>query len=258
MANVQGLRVLVTGATGGVGKATAERLAREGATVLAHGRDRGRLDPLVKKLAGAEAFSADLSSLADVRRLATEVTAAGPLDVLIDNAGVGFGADPKKRETSADGFELHFAINYLAPFVLSRELAPRRAIVNVASAGQLELCLDDLQSTRRYDGVEAYRRSKLALIMLTFDRAKETSVPCVALHPGTFLDTAMVRDAGIAPLGTAESGGDAVAFVLEQALAGMTGRYFDVKREARALPSAYDEATRSKLRELTERLLAVS
>ncbi len=94
--------------------------------------------------------------------------------------------------------------------------------------------------------------------MLTLDRAKEGPVPCLALHPGTFLDTGMVRDAGITPLGTAESGGEAVLFVLERALAGVTGRYFDVKRESRALASAYDEATRAKLREQTEALLAAS
>ncbi len=131
MDSVRGLRVLVTGATGGVGAATVELLARGGATVLAHGRDAARVDALVKDLPGAEAFVADLARRAEVRRLAADVMAAGPLDVLIANAGVGFGSDPKKRETTADGFELRFAVNYLAPFVLARELAPRRAIVNV-------------------------------------------------------------------------------------------------------------------------------
>ena len=256
MVDLRGLRVLVTGATGGIGTPTAELLARGGATVLAHGRDHRRVAALVKALPGAEPFVADLESLAGVRRLAAEVTSAGPVDVLINNAGIGFGADRYKRETSLDGFELRFAINYLAPFVLSRALVPRKAVVNVASAGQLELRLDDLQSTFAYDGVEAYRRSKLALIMLTLDQAKAGPVPSLALHPGTFLDTGMVRDAGIPPQGTAKSGAEAILYVLERALAGVTGIYFDVKSESHALPSAYDEATRRSLREQTETLLA--
>ncbi len=244
-----GLRILVTGATSGIGKATAEALAREGATVLVHGRDATKVGP--------GGFVADLASLAETRRLAEEVLAEGPLDVLVNNAGVGFGRDRRCREVSADGFELRFAVNYLAPFVLSHALlakgSPTRAIVNVASGGQEALDLDDLQGAR-YDGLQAYRRSKLALIMLSIDLAE--AFPAVAvssLHPGTFLDTAMVRDAGIAPRGPASRGAEAILHVLA---AGQTGRYFDEQQLAEPDAQASDGAFRQALRERTLALLA--
>ena len=87
---------------------------------------------------------------------------------------------------------------------------PTRAVVNVASAGQEALDLDDLQSTRHYDGVQAYRRSKLALICFTFDLAEETKVAVNALHPGTFLDSGMVRESGIRPLGPVSRGAESI------------------------------------------------
>ena len=153
--------------------------------------------------------------------LARRIT--GPLDVLINNAGVGFGADRRARETSHDGFELRLAVNYLAPFVLTRRLLarglPTRAVVNVASIGQQALDLDDLQTTHDYDGVRAYCRSKLALIMFTLDLAHERpALTCNALHPGTYLDTGMVRAAGITPLGPASEGVDSILHVLGAAL----------------------------------------
>jgi len=137
-----------------------------------------------------------------------------------------------RRETSRDGHGLRLAVNYLAPYVLAHALAPARGLVNVASAGQEPLDFDDLEMTRGYDGVSAYRRSKLALVMLTFDVAAE-GVPANALHPGTFLDTNMVRGAGIAPLGTAGQGAEATTAVIEATLRGVSGTYFDGARARR-------------------------
>jgi NAD(P)-dependent dehydrogenase (short-subunit alcohol dehydrogenase family) len=247
------LTVLVTGATGGLGEPLCEALAAAGANLLVHGRDQARVDALAAQLPSARGVVADLSSLDDTRALARSV---GPIDVLINNAGVGFGADRTKREVSRDGFELRMAVNYLAPFVLTTELLRSghvRAIVNVASGGQLALDFDDLMSERHYDGVDAYRHSKLALIMFTFDQA---AVPTVALHPGTFLDTAMVREAGITPQGTAQQGADAIKLVAEAALAGRTATYFNQKSPARADAQAYDEAARRTLRERTLELIS--
>jgi len=242
---LQGLRILVTGATGGVGEALAEELVGRGAQVLIHGRDDGSLATLGERLRipRERQFLADLSSLARVSQLARVVAAAGALDVLVNNAGVGFGRDRKQREVSAEGFELRFAVNFLAPFVLTELLVarglPQRAVVNVASAGQAPLDRNDLMSERNYDGVLAYRRSKLALIADTFERASRDSARSyLALHPGTFLATKMVREAGIAPQGTAESGGRAVLSVIERALAGETGRYFDGEQVSEAEASA--------------------
>ena len=231
---LRGLHILVTGATGGVGEALTAELVARGAHVLIHGRDESSLAALGDRLRipNERRFLADLAALARVSELARAVAAGGALDVLVNNAGVGFGRDRKQREVSADGFELRFAVNFLAPFLLTELLAgsglPQRAVVNVASAGQAPLDGNDLMSERNYDGVLAYRRSKLALIADTFERAsRDRSRTYLALHPGTFLATKMVREAGIAPQGTAESGGRAVLSVIERALAGENGRYFD-------------------------------
>ncbi len=144
-ADLKGKTILVTGSTDGVGHWVAERLAADGARVLVHGRDRKRGEALVETITkdgGAAAFlPADLSALANVRDLADAVRReTDTLDVLVNNAGIGTAGNA--REVSADGFELRFAVNYLAGFLLTRLLlplleksAPAR-IVNVASAGQ--------------------------------------------------------------------------------------------------------------------------
>ena len=256
--SLEGARILVTGATSGVGEALAQRLADRGAEVLVHGRDKAKLEALVAQIrarAGKapQAFLADLALLSDVVRLAQSVTNAGPLAVLVNNAGVGFGRDRQKREVSKDGHELRLAVNYLAPFVLTETLVaadlPERAVVNVASAGQAPIDESDLQSERSYDGVLAYRRSKLALIADTFERARRDSKRAyVALHPGTFLATQMVIEAGIAPQGTAAEGADAVLSVIERALRGATGKYFEHGQAAPADPSASDQKLQAWLR----------
>jgi NAD(P)-dependent dehydrogenase (short-subunit alcohol dehydrogenase family) len=258
------ISVLVTGATGGIGRLTAEALARRGARVLVHGRTAAKVDATVQALgAAATGLVADLSSLEETAALAGTIAGRAPdLDVLINNAGVGFGRDRHLREQSRDGFELRFAVNYLAPFLLTTRLLdaglPRRAVINVASIGQEALDFDDLMLERGYDGVRAYRRSKLALIMLTFDLAQAHAGRQIqALHPGTMLDTGMVRDAGVAPQGPASRGAHSIISVLETALAGgESGHYFDEERPARAVPQAYEETARRRLREATRSLLA--
>ena len=259
----KGLTVLVTGATSGIGAQTAARLAAGGAHLLAHGRSPDRVQALVGELRAAggraDGLVADLASLAEVAALVRRVSP--PLDVLINNAGVGFGANPRARETSHDGFELRLAVNYLAPFVLTRGLLarglPTRGVVNVASAGQRALDLDDLQTRRGYDGARAYCRSKLALIMLTLDLAQERpALSFNALHPGTYLDTGMVRAAGITPLGPASQGGDSILHVLDAALNQQTtGAYFDQQRVARADAQAYDVSVRRALHAQTTDLV---
>ena len=260
--SVDGKTVLVTGATGGIGFLAAQALLRAGARVLLHGRDTTKLAASVRALSGdgviAGTFAADLARLADVAALATRVGHEVPdLDVLVNNAGVGFGADRRRRETSCDGFELRFAVNYLAPFVLTERLlargAPRRAVINVASIGQEPLDFSDLQCEQSYDGISAYRRSKLALIMWSFDLAARFPERVVhALHPGTLLDTNMVRDAGVAPRGPASRGAEVILGVVERALREpRSGLYFDELTEARAKPPAYDAEQRRALRAAT-------
>jgi NAD(P)-dependent dehydrogenase (short-subunit alcohol dehydrogenase family) len=268
--------VLVTGATDGLGRSVAARLAAAGASVLLHGRDddRGRQaqDEIRAETGSGQLrwYRADLASLAQVRELAERVIADYErLDVLVNNAGVGttLPGGGEKVE-SEDGYELRFAVNYLAPFLLTRLLepllvgsAPAR-IVNVSSAGQAPLDFDDVMLERRYDGVRAYRQSKLALVMLTLDLAeklRDKRVTANCLHPGTFMPTKMVLAAGIDPVDSLETGVEATMRLVTSAdLDGVTGRYYDRLRESRALPQAYERAARERLRELSERLVGLS
>ena len=246
MDDLRGVRILVTGATSGIGRVTVDWLRERGAEVLVHGRDRAKVDALAGPGAG---FVADLASLDEVVALSRELP---ELDVLVNNAGIGFGADRTRRQISADGFELRMAVNLLAPVVLTERLTtrgqPGRAVVNVASIGQLALDPTDWMSERSYDGVAAYRRSKLALIDWTFDRARsDPARSWVALHPGTLLDTGMVRDAGISARGPASRGADNVCTAVEKALGGATGIYYDERTPTRADEAAYDAVARAQL-----------
>ncbi|MFF2650342.1 SDR family NAD(P)-dependent oxidoreductase [Streptomyces sp. NPDC058045] len=262
--------VLVTGSTSGLGRYLALELARAGHTVVAHGRDAHRTAQLVARIDQAggttAAVVADLSSLADVRALGLRVGEAHPrLDVLVNNAGLGFGPPGAGRETGADGHELRLTVNYLAPVLLTRTLLPvlRAAgpsrVVNVGSAGQEPVDLGDLDLVRGYDGRTAYRRSKFALAAHTFTLAEELSggpVTANVVHPATFMDTAMVREGGIAPLSSVHDG---VAGVLELAVGGAggayNGAYFEGTEEGRAHPSAYDPRLRAELAAATEGML---
>jgi NAD(P)-dependent dehydrogenase (short-subunit alcohol dehydrogenase family) len=258
--------ILITGATDGLGRRVARDLAGEGWTVLAHGRAPEKVERVVAET-GGRGYVADLASLADVRRLAGEVLANEPrIDVLCNNAGIGFGAPDGGRETSADGLELRFAVNYLSHFLLTlrlldrlRESAPAR-IVNVASAGQYPLDFEDLQYERGWNGVDAYRKSKLAQVMFTYslaERLGDAGVTVTALHPATFMGTNMVLQSGIAPHSEVAEGAEATErLIADPALAGVTGRYFNGLREAEPDPQANDPEARERLWRLSETLVS--
>jgi NAD(P)-dependent dehydrogenase (short-subunit alcohol dehydrogenase family) len=252
--------VFITGATDGLGRALAERLAGDGADLILHGRDRGRLDEVAHAVRGDPVtVLADLADLGQVRKLAADVRAATDrLDVFVSNAGIGSGEpDGRDRRTSADGYELRFAVNYLAGFLLTRELLPllRRSaparIVYVASLGQAPLDFDDLMLERGYSGSRAYGQSKLAQIMSGFElagRVPAAEVTVNSLHPGTYMPTKMVlREVGHS-VDELSTGVAAVRrLVSGPEVAGVTGRFYDRRREARAHPQAYDPAARSEL-----------
>ncbi|MEU4582616.1 SDR family NAD(P)-dependent oxidoreductase [Kitasatospora aureofaciens] len=265
--------VLVTGATDGLGRALAHRLAGEGDTVVLHGRDQGRLDRTAQEIAEAQGterpvtLRADLADLAQVRALAAEVRAAtARLDVLVNNAGVGSGEpDGRTRRTSTDGHELRFAVNHLAGFLLSLELlpllrasAPAR-IVNVASAGQEAVDFDDLMLEHGYNGTSAYCRSKLAQIACGFElaaRVPAAEVTVNSLHPSTYMPTKMVLQEIGHSVDSLEGGVTAThRLVTDPALAGVTGRYYDRTREARADRQAYDLRARAELWERSLKLV---
>jgi NAD(P)-dependent dehydrogenase (short-subunit alcohol dehydrogenase family) len=262
--------VLVTGATDGLGRVLAARLAAEGATVLAHARSEARArETLGDLLDGGDDVRlvvGDLASLHAVRALADQVP--DHLDVLVNNAGIG-GTLPGdgQRLESEDGYELRFAVNYLAGFLLTALLrerlvasAPAR-IVNVASAGQSPIDFDDVMLERDYSGGRAYTQSKLAQILHAFDLAEElrdAGVTANALHPGTYMPTKMVLAAGTTPATPLEDGLKATwRLAADPALDGVTGRYFFGVDEARADAQAYDPDARRRLRELSERLVGL-
>jgi NAD(P)-dependent dehydrogenase (short-subunit alcohol dehydrogenase family) len=262
---------LITGSTDGVGRYVAERLAAHGWRVIVHGRDRTRGEALIERITqqGGEArfLAADLASLAEVRSLAEAVRRGGEgLDALVNNAGiVTSGA---KRELSADGFELRFAVNYLAGFLLTGLLLPmltsRKSarIINVSSAGQQTIDFSDVMLTRGYSGVRAYCQSKLAQILFTFDLAKELAGQDVAvncLHPATYMNTTMVRLSGVQPISTVEQGGAAILRLVDDpSFAGRSGLYFNGMQESRADRQAYDEDARRRLRALSFDLVGLA
>jgi NAD(P)-dependent dehydrogenase (short-subunit alcohol dehydrogenase family) len=263
MERQDGKTALITGSTDGVGRVVAKALGARGIRVLVHGRDRERGERVVAeiKAAGgsAEFLAADFSSLAEVRRFAGVVQrATGRLDLLINNAGVGSGGAQGVRQTSADGYELRFAVNYLAGFLLTELLlplikqgAPAR-IVNVSSLGQQAIDFADVMLTRGYSGSRAYCQSKLAQILFTIDLARElegSGVTVNALHPATYMDTTMVRQSGITPISSAEEGAEAILkLALSPELEGRSGLFFNGQREARADAQAYDAEARQRLK----------
>jgi NAD(P)-dependent dehydrogenase (short-subunit alcohol dehydrogenase family) len=259
--------VFITGSTDGVGRYVATRLAAAGAKVLIHGRDaaRGRsLAEEIRRAGGSEPafYQADLSSLVETRKLADAVLADHQrLDVFVSNAGIGSQSEGPARQISNDGYELRFAVNYLAGFLLTHRLlpllkasAPSR-IVNVASLGQHPIDFDDVMITRGYSGSRAYAQSKLSQIMFTIDLAdqlKGSGVTVNSLHPATYMNTTMVRAGGITPISTVEQGGEAILhLVTGDDVAAKSGLFFNGMNEAKANPQAYDAAARQRLSALS-------
>ena len=189
------------------------------------------------------------------------------LDVFVSNAGIGSQNGGRGRQTSADGFELRFAVNYLSGFLLARLLLPRikaaapSRIVNVASLGQHPIDFDDVMITEGYSGSRAYAQSKLAQIMFTIDLAEElkgSGVTVNSLHPATYMNTTMVRAGGITPISTVEQGGAAILhLVAGDDVAAKSGLFFNGMNEAKANPQAYDAAARKRLRELSVKLAGI-
>jgi NAD(P)-dependent dehydrogenase (short-subunit alcohol dehydrogenase family) len=272
--NMNGKTVLVTGSTDGVGRYVAAQLAAAGAKVLIHGRDKARAQTLANEISrrghGEVMFyQADLSSMAGTRQLANAVLADHKrLDLFISNAGIGSQNQGPQRQTSADGYELRFAVNYLSGFLLAYLLlpllkasAPSR-IVNVASIGQHPIDFDDVMITKGYSGSRAYAQSRLSQIMFTIDLADElkgSGVTVNSLHPATYMNTTMVRAGGITPMSTVEQGGDAILHLaVGDDVVAKSGLFFNGMQPARANPQAYDAQARQRLRKFSLELTGLA
>ena len=271
---------VVTGATRGIGRATAEGLARLGATVVLTARrpEEGEVVARVIREAGkgtADVIPVDLSSQASIREAAAEIRRRYPrLHVLVNNAGV----ITRRRQVTVDGIELQFAVNHLAYFVLTHLLldalkagAPSR-IVNVTSGAHAgaRIDFDDLMGERRYEPVRAYSQAKLANVLFTYELARRlrgTGVTANCLHPGV-IATKLLADyvgvpfaAGAARLfgGSPERGGEtSIYLAASPEVEGVSGRYFENCRPARSSPASYDEDLARRLWEVSERLTGLS
>jgi NAD(P)-dependent dehydrogenase (short-subunit alcohol dehydrogenase family) len=264
---MRGKTALITGSTGGLGRRVALRLAESGFHVLVHGRDRERGTIVVEEVraAGGSAhfLVADFASLAAVRELSEQVLReSASLQLLINNAGIGTGPRASGRATSVEGYELRFAVNYLAGFLLTDLLLPLivksapAQIVHVSSVGQYPLDFANLMLTRAYSGMRAYAQSKLAQVMFTFDLARQlagTEVTANCLHPASLMDTHMVRETGTKPISSVAEGTRAV-MALALSSQGRTGMYLNGTQPARAHEQAYEEPARARLHILSREL----
>ena len=272
---------VVTGATRGIGRATAEGLAALGASLVLVCRRAEDGEGVAREIVSAhrvprpQVVTADLSSQRSVREAAEAIRAAhAQVHVLINNAGL----IPKQREVTVDGLEMQFAVNHLAYFLLTNLLldrlidsAPAR-VVSVSSGAHQGCRLDfgDLQSERRYDPVRAYGRSKLANVLFTYELARRlagTGVTANCLHPGV-VATKLMADYMNVPLvggaiartfgGSTEKGAETgIYLAASPELEGVTGRYFVGRREIRSSPVSYDEALQHRLWEESARLAAL-
>ena len=261
--------VLITGSTDGLGREVARRVAAQGHHVIVHGRNAARGQALVDEIVktgkgGARFYAADFASLDAVRSLADAITRDyDRLDVLVNNAGVWVQRD-KGRVTSADGHELHFAVNYLAGYLLTHRLLPllergREArIVNVSSGAQRAIDFDNVMLERDYTDGRGYAQSKLAQILFTVDLAadlKDKGIAAYALHPATMMDTPMVLSRGASPRSSVTDGVEAVLHVMTTDAP--SGTYFNMQTPATPDAQAADPEARRKLRDLSRQLTGV-
>ncbi len=277
---MEGKVCVVTGATSGIGKAAAAALAGLGATVVLVGRDRGRTEAAAAEIGSVSASPpraeiADLASLEQVRGLAGRLAGLERIDVLINNAGLVLG----ERRITPDGFEHVFAVNHLAPFLLTSLLLPKLAasaparVVTVTSDAHsaARLDLSDLNLERGWDSWRSYANSKLAGILFTRELARRldgTEVTASCAHPGV-VRTGFGREArpllrlGITIarpfMASPGRGADTIVYLASSPdVAGQTGGYY-VKRQWRE-PSAAarDDAAARKLWELSEKLTGLA
>ena len=278
-ASMAGRTVVITGATGGIGKATALGLAGRGATLAITGRDPNRTQAAAREIRAAGAprvhiFLADLSSQAEVRRLADETLEQLPrIDVLVNNVGGYWNT----RSTTADGLEHTLAVNHLAAFLLTnllldrlRRSAPARVVTVASNAQRLgRIDFEDLQGSHSYSGARAYNQSKLANVMFTYTLARRLpaeEVTANAVHPGLVSTSFGAEDPArsqrllvpiLRPFMATPTQGAATSIHAASApeLQGRTGLYLTKKGPTKSSPQSYDEAAGTRLWQVSEDLV---
>ena len=272
---------VVTGASSGIGLVVARELARAGWRVIAQGRDPGRTAAALAAIKAAvpaaqiELIGADLSAMANVAAFADAVaTRTSRLDLLVNNAGFS----PARRVETADGLEQCFAVNHLAPFLLTNRLvpllkaaAPGAQIINTASIAHTfirDMKWDDLQQTKRFSLNDAYTQSKLANILHVRELARRLQphgIRANAVHPG-LVQTNFDSHGGLIvklmyvfgkPFSlTPEQGADTILWLAQDGAPGVTGEYFAKRAIAKTTPAAQSEAGAQRLWTISEALLA--
>ncbi len=284
MNKLEGKTVLVTGATSGIGKVTALELAKMGASVVIVGRNGVKIGQVIQQIKdrsqnpAVDGLDADLSSMAEVRQVAQLFRQKHPhLNILVNNAGAIFA----HRMVTADGYEMTFALNHLAYFLLTNLLldklqasSPAR-IINVASRSHYGAVLDfdDLQNEKHYPygGNRAYGQSKLANLLFTYELSRRlagTAVTVNAVHPGTVATGFGENNGGMMHLGmqifhqfslTPEQGADTIIYLAASPdVEGITGKYWSERKEVISSPVSYDEAAQKRLWELSARLTGIA
>ena len=274
--------IFITGASSGIGAAAAHQLAAQGHRVVLHARTGEKGEPVRQEIEAATGnehlglLTADFERQDEVRALAAAFKQQyDRLDVLVNNAGLYLS----KRTETADGFETTWAVNHLAPFLLTNLLldrlkasAPAR-IVNVASnahTGGL-INFDDLQMRERFNGLGAYAQSKLANILFTYELARRldgTGVTAVAMHPGVVNTGIWERNTGLLDYflrglsflykTPARSAPALVRLAVDPALEGVTGKYFDQAKEKKSAAASYDEAVAARLWQVSEEMTGLA
>ena len=276
-----GKTVLVTGATSGIGRATALGLAMMGARVAITGRSSDRTEDAARDIGAAgggqiEVFVADLSSQSQLRRLADQVLQRfSRIDVLINNVGGYWNT----RHLTTDGLERTFALNHLAPFLLTDLLLDRLTssgparVVTVSSNAQAmgRIDFDDLQAARSYSGARAYNQSKLANVLFSYELARRlggSTVTSNALHPGVVSTSFGAEDPGqlqtllvplLRPFMKTPAQGAATSIHLASApdLKQVTGRYFANRKPKASAQASYDQAAAARLWQVSADLVGI-
>lgn len=268
--------IILTGATSGIGKALAFKIAKKGHSLILISRNLKKGQDTVKEIQKAThnknlyLFQADLSSLKSIKNVSDEILSEfNSIDVLINNAGISL----QKRELSLDGFEKVFATNYLGHYYLTNlllekiKLSSPARIINITSQAQKEIDFDDIMSEKNYNQMSVYSKSKSANIMFTFElarRLKNTGVTVNCVHPGVvntniydninFIAKVVVKMISVFFISPDKSAGKILPLILDDKYENTTGKYFIDLKETNPKSYNFDEEKQKLLWEISKKL----